>query len=231
MIISSIICLLCLLNLSNHHVDGFRPNHALRFQSTSSYCTSPSSSTSSTQTVKIPDKVITVGDPQLKPQKTQSIETIMQELAQINKEGKKLYCILGTRHCSYLHQQIIELLSYALVLSGNHVFTSGSGGTNAAAIRGALRAERDDLLTVVLPQSLSKQPTESQELLSKVVQIIPMARNDDMTLDVASRLCNSDLLSRTNCLVAFAFHDSNTVIQATDEAKELNKVVTVLYLD
>ena len=231
MIISSIICLLCLLNLSNHHVDGFRPNHALRFKSTSTYCTSPSSSTSSTQTVKIPDKVITVGDPQLKPQKTQSIETIMQELAQINKEGKKLYCILGTRHCSYLHQQIIELLSYALVLSGNHVFTSGSGGTNAAAIRGALRAERDDLLTVVLPQSLSKQPTESQELLSKVVQIIPMARNDDMTLDVASRLCNSDLLSRTNCLVAFAFHDSNTVIQATDEAKELNKVVTVLYLD
>ena len=38
---------------------------------------------------------------------------------------------LGTRHCSYLHQQIIELLAYALVLSGNHVFTSGAGGTHS----------------------------------------------------------------------------------------------------
>lgn len=31
--------------------------------------------------------------------------------------------------------QIIELLAYALVLSGNHVFTSGAMGTNAATIR------------------------------------------------------------------------------------------------
>lgn len=31
--------------------------------------------------------------------------------------------------------QIIELLAYALVLSGNHVFTSGAIGTNAATIR------------------------------------------------------------------------------------------------
>lgn len=31
--------------------------------------------------------------------------------------------------------QIIELLAYALVLSGNHVFTSGALGTNAATIR------------------------------------------------------------------------------------------------
>jgi len=78
------------------------------------------------------------------------------------------YVILGTRHGSFMHQQIIELLSYALVLTGNHIFTSGAPGTNAAAIRGALRAERQDLLTVVLPQSLSKQPEETQELLAKV---------------------------------------------------------------
>ena len=47
--------------------------------------------------------------------------------------------------------------AYALVLSGNHVYTSGAGGTHAATIRGALRAERSDLLTVVLPQSMQKQ--------------------------------------------------------------------------
>jgi hypothetical protein len=67
-----------------------------------------------------------------------------------------------------MHQHIIELLSYALVLTGNHIFTSGAPGTNAAAIRGALRAERPDLLTVVLPQSLSKQPEETQQLLAQV---------------------------------------------------------------
>ena len=33
---------------------------------------------------------------------------------------------------------------------------------------GALRAQKPNLLTVVLPQSLSKQPQESQELLAKV---------------------------------------------------------------
>jgi hypothetical protein len=50
----------------------------------------------------------------------------------------------------------------------NHVYTSGASGTNAAVIRGALRAEKPELLTVILPQSLSKQPPESQELLAKV---------------------------------------------------------------
>jgi hypothetical protein len=51
---------------------------------------------------------------------------------------------------------------------GNHIYTSGATGTNAAVIKGALRAEAPDLLTVILPQSLSRQPQESQELLSQV---------------------------------------------------------------
>ena len=53
-------------------------------------------------------------------------------------------------------------------LQKNHIFTSGASGTNAAVIRGALRAEKPELLTVILPQSLKKQPPESRELLSKV---------------------------------------------------------------
>jgi hypothetical protein len=51
---------------------------------------------------------------------------------------------------------------------GNHIYTSGATGTNAAVIKGALRAEAPDLLTVILPQSLSRQPQESQELLAQV---------------------------------------------------------------
>ena len=50
----------------------------------------------------------------------------------------------------------------------NHIYTSGASGTNAAVIRGALRAEQPELLTVILPQSLKRQSPESRELLSKV---------------------------------------------------------------
>jgi hypothetical protein len=121
--------------------------------------------------------------------------------------------------------------AYALVLSGNHVYTSGAGGTHAATIRGALRAERPELLTVVLPQSMSKQPEESQKLLRQVDDIIAMPQNDELSLDVASRICNSVLLSKTDQLISFAFHESTTVIEAVKEAKKLDMLVTVLYLD
>lgn len=183
---------------------------------------------------KIPVKrQVLVGNPQLKVKKQEdmSINTILQELASIQKQGPRKYCILGTRHCSYLHQQIIELLSYALVLSENHVYTSGAGGTNAAAIRGALRAERPDLLTVILPQSLQKQPREIQDLLKDVTDLITMPQNDNLCLDVASRICNSRLLNESDQLIAFAFHESSTVIEATKEAKKLDMLVTMLYLD
>jgi hypothetical protein len=121
--------------------------------------------------------------------------------------------------------------AYALVLSGNHIFTSGAAGTNAAAIRGALRAFQPHLLTVVLPQSMSKQTPESQELLQDVTNIITMPQNDAMPLDVASRICNSHLLSQTDQLISFAFHDSRTVLEAAQEAQKLNMLVTLLYLD
>ncbi len=65
------------------------------------------------------------------------------------------------------------------ILQDNHIYTSGATGTNAAVIRGALRAEKPDLLTVVLPQSRSKQPPESQELLEEVcdAMLLPWRSN------------------------------------------------------
>ena len=117
------------------------------------------------------------------------------------------------------------------MLSGNHVSTSGAGGAHGATIRGALRAERQDLLTVILPQSMDKQTRESQELLQKVDDVVSMAENDELSLDMASKICNSYLLSQTDQLISFAFHESSTVIEAVKEAKELDMVVTVLYLD
>ena len=61
--------------------------------------------------------------------------------------------VFRDENMGFLHQQLIEILAYALCLTGNHIFTSGATGTNAAVIRGSLRAERPELLTVVLPQS------------------------------------------------------------------------------
>lgn len=160
-----------------------------------------------------------------------TFDTVLQELTAIQSDGPRNIAILGTRYSSYLHQQMIELLTYANVLIGNHVFTSGAGGTNAAVIRGALRAEKPDLLTVVLPQSLSKQPKDIQEQLCKVGNLIQMSQNDDMPLDIASQLCNSDILSRCTHFTAFAFHNSDVVLQAVKQAKELRMIVTLMYLD
>ena len=54
---------------------------------------------------------VNVGNPQLKVLKEQySVTAILKELAAIQQQGPQKYCILGTRHCSFLHQQIIELL-------------------------------------------------------------------------------------------------------------------------
>lgn len=149
----------------------------------------------------------------------------LQELLAIQQEGPRAIGFFGTRNMGFLHQELIEILSYAMVitvwhwnfslvyficnimcssgrpdvfsvldlttfmlaawasicswfsrsllyrnffLQENHIYTSGASGTNAAVIRGALRAEKPELLTVILPQSLKKQPPESQELLSKV---------------------------------------------------------------
>lgn len=160
-------------------------------------------------------------------------DTILQELSAIQQNAPRKVAILGTRHFSFLHQQIVELLTYANVLVGNHIFTSGGAGsgTNAAVIRGALRAEKPDLLTVVLPQSLEKQPPDVRDLLEKVQNVVEMSENDDLPLDIASRLCNSDILSRCEHLISFAFHDSVVVLEAAREAKSLNKLVTLLYLD
>lgn len=40
---------------------------------------------------------------------------------------------------------------------------------------------------MVLPQSLSRQPAESQELLSQVERVVEMPQNDELPLQEASR--------------------------------------------
>jgi hypothetical protein len=155
----------------------------------------------------------------------------LQELMAIQKDCPKEIGFFGTRNMGFLHQQLIEILAYALCLTGNHIFTSGATGTNAAVIRGSLRAERPELLTVVLPQSLSKQPAESRELLENVRQVQECPENDHLPLLEASRICNDVIVSKVRQVICFAFHDSTLLLDTCREAKAQRKMVTLFYLD
>ena len=154
-----------------------------------------------------------------------------QELMAIQQSGPRNLGFFGTRNMGYLHQQLIEILAYAYVLTENHIFTSGATGTNAAVIRGALRAERPDLLTVVLPQSLARQPSESRELLAKVANVVETPENDGLALGEAARACNEDILRRVQQVICFAFHDSELLLETCQRAKAMQKPVALLFLD
>jgi hypothetical protein len=117
------------------------------------------------------------------------VDTFLQELAAIQQSGSKRVAILGSRHVPITHQQLIELMTYALVLGGNRVITSGATGTNSAAIRGAMKAD-PNLLTVILPQSLERQPRESREQLEDVMHLVENPSNDVLSLGEASSICN-----------------------------------------
>ena len=159
-----------------------------------------------------------------------SLDTLTQELAAIQQTGSKRIALLGSRHVPIMHQQLIEMMSYALVLAGNRIVTSGATGTNSAAIKGAMRAD-SNLLTVILPQSLSRQSKESKILLEKVIHLVENPENDHLSLGDASALCNQKIIARCQQLICFAFHDSSTLLQSCREAEELRKIVTLFYFD
>ncbi|MBE9171218.1 DNA-processing protein DprA [Pleurocapsales cyanobacterium LEGE 06147] len=159
-----------------------------------------------------------------------TLDTLTQELAAIQQTGSKRIALLGSRHVPIMHQHLIEMMSYALVLAGNRLVTSGATGTNSAAIKGAMRAE-PNLLTVILPQSLERQPRESREQLKQVIHLVENSNNDHLSLGEASALCNREIVARCQQLICFAFHDSHTLLQTCEEAEEQRKLVTLFYFD
>jgi hypothetical protein len=82
------------------------------------------------------------------------------------------------------------------------------------------------LLTVILPQSLSRQPRESRDQLEQVMHLVENPSNDTMSLAEASSLCNQEIISRCQQLICFAFHDSNTLLKTCQEAEDQRKIVT-----
>ncbi|MGA1263096.1 MAG: DNA recombination-mediator protein A [Prochlorothrix sp.] len=158
------------------------------------------------------------------------VDELVQELAAIQQTSAKRIALLGSRHVPITHQHLIEMMSYALVLGGNRLMTSGAQGTNSAAIRGAMRAD-PNLLTVILPQSLDRQPRESREQLAQVIHLVENPANDSMSLGEASALCNQEIVSRCQQLICFAFHDSSTLLETCHYAEEQRRLVTLFYFD
>jgi hypothetical protein len=164
------------------------------------------------------------------PLESPKVDTFLQELAAIQQSGSKRVAILGSRHVPITHQQLIELMTYALVLGGNRIITSGATGTNSAAIRGAMKAD-PNLLTVILPQSLERQPYESREQLEQVMHLVENPANNSLSLAEASSVCNQEIISRCQQLICFAFHDSHTLLKTAQTAEDQRKIVTLFYFD
>lgn len=174
--------------------------------------------------VPIDDKAVSIDDA------PDTADELSMELATIKQSAKRI-AIIGSRNLAITHQQLIETLTTALVTQGNTIITSGgSYGTNAAAIRGAMKSNPEKL-KVILPQTIGQQPSDVQNQLIGVPNIIEHADRAMMTLADASRVCNREIIDDCNQLICFLSHTSKTLQTAVEYAEETHKVVTIFYLD
>ena len=179
---------------------------------------------------KQPSIMVPMGDMDVAEHNPDVVDELALELATIKQPAKRI-AIIGSRNLAITHQQMIEMLTTALVMQGNTIITSGgSCGTNAAAIRGAMKSNPDKL-KVILPQTIGQQPSDVQDQLIGVPNIVEHSDRAMMTLADASRVCNREIIDDCNQLICFLSHTSNTLHKAIDYAEENHKVVTVFYLD
>ena len=158
------------------------------------------------------------------------VDTLAQELALLQANGKRRIAFLGSRHVPVVAIHLVELIARSLAQEGHTLITSGSQGVNAAVIRAVLEVD-SSLLTVLLPQSLDRQTPEIRDQLSEVLHLIEKPDNDDLSLPMASSLCNQEIINRCDQLICFAFHDSETLLSSCHNAEEMGKVVSLLFFD
>ena len=158
------------------------------------------------------------------------VDTLAQELALLQDKGKRRIAFLGSRHVPVVAIHLVELIARSLAQEGHSLITSGSQGVNAAVIRAVLDVD-PSLLTVLLPQSLDRQTPEICDQLSHVLHLIEKPDNDDLSLPMASSLCNQEIINRCDQLICFAFHDSETLLSSCHAAEEMGKIVSLLFFD
>ncbi len=148
----------------------------------------------------------------------------------LQDRGKRRIAILGSRHVPVVAIHLVELVARALVHEGHSLITSGAQGVNAAVIRSALEVD-PSRLTVLLPQSLDRQPLESREQLERVLHLVEKPEHDELPLPMASSLCNQEIISRCDQLICYAFHDSETLLASCRTAEDMGKVVSLMFFD
>ena len=148
----------------------------------------------------------------------------------LQDRGKRRIAILGSRHLPVVSVHLVELVARSLAQEGHNLITSGAQGVNAAVIRSVLEID-SSRLTVLLPQSLDRQPAESRELLEKVLHLVEKPEQDELPLPMASSLCNQEIITRCDQLICFAFHDSETLLASCRLAEDMGKVVTLMFFD
>tara|TARA_Y100001968_G_scaffold99380_1_gene89388 strand:- start:1324 stop:1848 length:525 start_codon:yes stop_codon:yes gene_type:complete len=158
------------------------------------------------------------------------VDTLAQELALLQDKGKRRIAFLGSRHVPVVAIHLVELIARSLVQEGHSIITSGSQGVNAAVIRTVLDVD-PSLLTVLLPQSLERQTPEIRDQLSQVLHLIEKPDNDELSLPMASSLCNQEIINRCDQLICFAFHDSETLLSSCHSAEDMGKIVSLLFFD
>jgi len=161
---------------------------------------------------------------------TERVDTLAQELAKIQDNGKRRIAFLGSRHVPVVDIHLIELIARSLADEGHSIITSGSQGVNAAVIRAVLEIN-PSLLTVLLPQSLERQLPEIKDQLQKVIHLVEKTENNDLPLPLASSLCNQEIINRCDQLICFAFHDSETLLNSCRCAEDMGKMVSLLFFD
>ncbi|MCX5932633.1 MAG: DNA recombination-mediator protein A [Cyanobacteria bacterium] len=158
------------------------------------------------------------------------IDTLAQELALLQDRGKRRIAILGSRHVPAVAIHLVELVARSLAQEGHNLITSGSQGVNAAVIRGVLSVD-PARLTVLLPQSLERQSSDSRELMERVLHLVEKPEHDELPLPMASSLCNQEIIGRCDQLICYAFHDSETLLSSCRTAEDMNKVVSLMFFD
>lgn len=148
----------------------------------------------------------------------------------LQDRGKRRIAILGSRHVPVVSVHLVELVARSLAQEGHNLVTSGSQGVNAAVIRSVLEVDAGRL-TVLLPQSLDRQPKESRDQLERVLHLVEKPEHDELPLPMASSLCNQEIISRCDQLICYAFHDSETLLASCHAAEDMGKVVTLLFFD
>ena len=158
------------------------------------------------------------------------IDTLAQELALLQDRGKRRIAILGSRHVPVVSIHLVELVARSLAQEGHSLITSGAQGVNSAVIRSVLDVD-PARLTVLLPQSLDRQPVESRDQLDKVLHLVEKPEHDELPLPMASSLCNQEIIILCDQLICYAFHDSETLLSSCRTAEDMGKVVSLMFFD